>query len=380
MARSRHLIWVVLAAFLSGCGAADVDPTGAEQRSVTGLRFLGGMNSDGFLRANGPRALEFPRDHGPHPAYRNEWWYVTGNLFSARGRHFGFELTFFRLGLEPAGQNLGMAPEGTSVWMAHFAVTDPASDRFFAAERMARDDARLAFARGESLDVRVEDWHLAGSDSDRAQLHAAADGYAVDLELTGLRGLVLQGDGGYDRKGPEAGNASYYYSVPRIAAHGTIETPDTPLPVAVSGGAWLDREWGTSALSPGVEGWDWFALQLSDGRSLMYYRLRNSAGGSTEFSGGVLVDADGSARRLGPDAIEAEAIGHWRSPGTGVTYPVEWRLRLADEGLDLKVQPLMDEQELRLSVRYWEGAVEISGESAGGSVQGVGYLELAGYR
>jgi len=194
--------------------------------------------------------------------------------------------------------------------------------------------------------------------------------------LSAEKPVTLNGNDGLDLKGPEPGNASYYYSIPRLSVHGNVRVAGQD--VAVSGLAWMDREWSTSALSPGIGGWDWFALHLSDGRDLMFYRLRRADGGSSEYSKGSLIEGDGVVRRLGAGDVEVEVRRRWRSAISGIEYPVEWSMKIPGTGIDLELAPLIDDQELDLAVRYWEGAVR-SVQGAGGAVTAEGYLELAGY-
>jgi predicted secreted hydrolase len=185
----------------------------------------------------------------------------------------------------------------------------------------------------------------------------------------------LHGDRGVDAKGPEAGNASHYYSLPRLRARGAVQVDGESS--EVEGLAWMDREWGTSALSPGVAGWDWFALHLSDGRDLMFYRLRNVDGSASPFSGGSLIDAHGTREELSAADAELTVLREWQSPKTGTRYPVAWRLAVPKGGIDVTIEPRLDDQEIDLSVRYWEGAVRAATTS--GAPAGDGYLELAGY-
>jgi predicted secreted hydrolase len=264
--------------------------------------------------------------------------------------------------------------------MAHFALTDTSNERFMAAERLARGALGLAGARSAPLHVWVKDWSVEGAaDSVSADLRLRArDGpVGIDLALTTGRPPVAQGDRGLDTKGPETGNASFYYSWPRLEVAGSIEKEGAR--VEVEGQAWMDREWGTSALSAGVVGWDWFALHLSDGRSLMYYRLRDENGGAAPFSSGMLVDASGIGRSLGVGDVRLEPLEWWTSDVSGVQYPVRWRLDIPSEALQLEVEPYLQNQELNLSVRYWEGAVRAVGAAGGARLEADGYLELAGY-
>jgi predicted secreted hydrolase len=351
----------------------------------TGLRFLAeGDGDDAFARALTPRAFEFPRDHGAHNEYRSEWWYFTGNLETADARHFGFELTFFRFALDAAAPERASEWGTSQAWMAHFALTDTQAGDFMAAERFARGALGLAGAEAAPFRVWVEDWSAdartaAGGDGDAfaARLEARDGGYALDLELVAMKEPVANGEDGLDRKGSGAGNASYYYSISRLSAQGTVTTPQGRF--AVEGSAWLDREWGTSALEDGAVGWDWFALQLDDGRDLMFYRLRRADGSAIPYSGGSLIGADGSRRALAADDVRLEPTATWTSRASGVRYPVAWRLGIPSLDIELAVTPYLENQELDLTVRYWEGAVRARGTAGGAPVGGRGYLELAGY-
>jgi predicted secreted hydrolase len=367
-------------ALLAGCGEASQERTDAQQR--TGLRLLGGEAGDGFARATVPREFAFPTDHGAHREYRTEWWYFTGNLATTRGRHFGFELTFFRYALAAGGaaREDASAWRTEQVWMAHFAITDTDGGRFFARERLTREALELAGADAEPLRIWVKDWTAAGAaanDDLTLRLDARDDVIALQLDLTATVPHVAHGDGGVDAKGAGNGNASHYYSVPRLAANGRVTVEGESF--AVSGLAWLDREWSTSSLDPGTEGWDWFALHLSDGSSLMFYRLRAQGGGATPYSSGSLVRAGGMRIPLAADDVTLTVLDHWTSRTTGVRYPVAWRLAAPKAGITLDVVPYLEDQELDLSVRYWEGAVRAVGRGPGGSLTGQGYLELAGY-
>jgi predicted secreted hydrolase len=365
---------------LAGCADSRDDGLVASQ-SLTGIRFLTASPASGFDRATGPRAFSFPADHGAHAGYRTEWWYFTGNLTGSSGNAYGFELTFFKFALpvEPAARESRFATD--TIWMAHFALTDIAAASFVADERLSRGTLGLAGATLEPFRVWVEDWSADGdfrSSAGRMRLRAESEAAAIDLELSGFERIVLQGEHGLDRKGPELGNASYYYSAPRLGVTGIVRSGNRAAE-QVGGHVWMDREWGTSALSVGVTGWDWFALRLDDGRDLMFYRLRRTDGSATSFSGGTLTDAAGVTRRLRADDVELEIAELWRSPASNVTYPIGWRMKVPEEELDLVITPSLRDQELRLSVRYWEGAVAITGRSAAEEIRGQGYLELAGY-
>ena len=361
----RDCGWLILLVLLVGCGGEPPTETAKPLQVAT---LLGG-NADadaGFTRATAPVPLEFPRDHGPHPAYRSEWWYWTGNLKTAAGREFGFQFTVFRFALTAQATARPSAWAADSAWLAHLTVTDIATGRFVARERSARGAAGLAGATGEPFRVWCDGWEIGGSPW---RLQADAGEIALDLTLEPGKAPVLQGDRGLSQKGAAPGNASIYYSLTRMPTTGTVRVGGERH--AVSGSAWMDREWSTSALEPGVVGWDWFALQLADGRELMFYRLRRADGTATSFSAGSLVAADGTVTRLSAAEVTITSDQTWTSP-RGTRYPARWRLRARD--LDLLITPRVADQELDVSVRYWEGAVAVSG-----SVAGVGYVELAGY-
>jgi predicted secreted hydrolase len=349
---------------------------GMRSGTATGMSFLGGADAGGFAKATAPRAFEFPADYGSHPAFRTEWWYYTGNLFDSNGRHFGFELTFFRYALAPESPASASAWATNQVYMAHFAVTDTKSGQLLADERLARGAVGLAGAEADPFRVWVQAWSAA-AEGDGFRLSAKAPEMGIDLVLGSVKPPVPQGDQGLDRKGPEPGNASYYYSLTRLEARGTVTVGGVA--ADVRGTAWMDREWSTSALSPEDTGWDWFALQLSDGRDVMFYRLRRKDGSASPFSGGVVVDANGRRERLGVGDVVLDPLEFWTSEKSGARYPVAWRLRAERVGLDLTVRPYVRNQEIDLSVRYWEGAVKIEGSAGGEPIDGNGYLELAGY-
>jgi predicted secreted hydrolase len=327
----------------------------------------------GFARALAPRAFSFPADHGPHPQFRSEWWYLTGHLH-AGARRFGYQLTIFRQALAPEGPARASAWATRQAYMGHLAVTDEAGRRFVAFERLAREGLRLAGA--ELAQVWVEDWRLRPSFP--LELEAGEPGQ-VELALTVApgRGPIPQGENGLSRKGPEPGNASYYYSCTRLPTEGQLTLGGERF--AVTGESWYDREWSTSALGPALAGWDWLALHLSDGRDLMVYRLRHQDGTPSAESRATLIEASGATRLFGPEAFRVSAAAWWNSPHTGARYPVAVAVEIPGAGLRVDTRPLLEDQELRLSFRYWEGAVTAAGRAGGAPLTGSGYLELTGY-
>lgn len=382
----------VLAAAFWGIGVLR-PPPGPPEAYNSVAEQLGEGSLAGYERVMTPRAFEFPRDHGPHPGYRHEWWYYTGNLAGPEGRRFGFQLTFFRIALSPAPAQGTSAWRSEAVYMAHFALTDVEAGQFHHVQRLSRDGLGLAGATpgpekpDAPFSVWLEDWRvedIGGEDCDPGEacgavsLSAQAEGFGLELSLSAAKPLVLQGDRGLSQKSAEPGNASYYYSLTRLAVTGEVRLGAKRLPV--SGSAWMDREWSTSALGPEQVGWDWFALQLSDGSELMFYQLRRRDGGPDPHSAGVRVDRAGHVQRLGTEDVRLEVREHWTSPTTGVKYPAGWTLSLPERRLELDITPVLAEQELtRTAVRYWEGAVDVRGRTDGRALAGVGYVELAGY-
>ena len=337
-----------------------------------------------FERADRPRAFVFPEDHGPHAGFRTEWWYFTGNLADRSGRRFGYQVTFFRTQLAPRVEPRAGSLAAASMWMAHFTVSDVDGGEFHDFERFARESLGIAAAASAPPAVRLQDWSAAFSADGRSVRLAAREG-AVELalELESSKPPVLQGEAGLSRKNAGAGNASYYYSVPRLATRGVLRLGDNRFEFA--GDSWLDREWSSGALARDQVGWDWFALQLDDGTELMWYRLRHAPGADgaapsdDPFDAGSITARDGSVRRLVAGELAVEVESTWTSPRTGGVYPSAWRLRVPSSELELSVRPLLADQELSGTFRYWEGAVEVRGTRAGAPLAGRGYVELVGY-
>jgi len=369
--RAAWLLLVLVA--MPSCGA----PRGSREAPPVTLR-LASPEPLAFARASVPRAFRLPDDHGPHFEFQTEWWYYTGQLRSEDGRRFGFQLTFFRRGLSPGPPPVsGLATN--QVYFAHFAVSDVAADRHASAERVSRGAAGLAGASGEPFRVFVEDWTADATSPDGGMLRLRArDGALVlDLELRATKPLVAHGDRGLSPKSGEPGNASYYVGYTRMTARGRVGTDGAG--VAAAGEAWFDHEWSTSALGPNAVGWDWWSLQLDDGRELMLFEIRHADGRRGEASSGTLVEPDGRGRRLQPADFEVKVPRRWTSPHTRADYPAAWSIRVPSESLALDVEPLVADQEMRTSFVYWEGAVSLTGTSRGRPLGGQGYVELTGY-
>ncbi|WP_298816655.1 lipocalin-like domain-containing protein [Chloroflexus sp.] len=369
---SSLLFLIGMAGFALSACAAPAQPT--VRASIGAIEAVNAGNNEGFERVVTPRPFVFPIDHGPHPTFQTEWWYYTGNLTAENGRRFGFQLTFFRRALTPDPPARESAWAASEIYMAHFALSDIDGDRFYAFERFSRAAADLAGASGDPFRVFLHDWSVEGIGPEgmTMRLYAAQDGVAIDLTVVNSRPPVLQGNAGVSQKGSQIGNASAYYSLTRMVSNGVIRIGEETY--QVSGLTWMDREWGTSALEEGLTGWDWFALQLESGHDLMYYQLREADGSPSPFVGGSLLLPDNTVIILGPGDVELSVTDTWRSPRSGAVYPSGWRLRIPDYGIDLIVTPALRDQELPVTVVYWEGAVEVSG-----SIRGRGYVELTGY-
>lgn len=342
------------------------------------LRLAPAEDGTSFAQALQPRTFVLPRDHGPHFEYQTEWWYYTGNLTAAPARHFGFQLTLFRRGLTPGPPaDAGLATN--QIYFAHFALTDVEARRHRFSERFARGAGGLAGAMGSPYRAWIEDWTVTSlnAEGSRVQLTAKNHDDSLDLTLEAEKPITLHGDRGLSPKSSERGNASYYVGYTRLRAVGRVTSAGAAHEVA--GQAWFDHEWSTSALGPAAVGWDWFSLQLGDGRELMYFQIRRADGGLEPVSGGTLVEPDGSTRRLLATDVAIEVLGHWTSAETNALYPSGWRLRVPSAQLDLTISPRIPAQEMRTSFTYWEGAVRLEGSGAEGAMTGQGYVELTGY-
>ena len=373
MPRLRVCLVALLASVAVGSVLAD--ETGAQTSQLADL--LGSDADPAFARAIAPREFVFPEDHGPHPEFRNEWWYVTGNLDNEDGERFGFELTIFRFALTPSVALSESAWRTNQVYIAHLAVTDANNERFYVAQRYSRGAVGLAGAQAAPFRVWIDDWEMAERmETDTWRLVANDEDFGIDFSLTALKPPVLNGIDGLSQKSADPANASYYYSITRLQTRGSLRVGEKDY--TVSGLSWLDREWSTSALAADQVGWDWFALQLDDGSDLMLYGLRLQDGTRDPASAGTFVDANGDASHLAYDDVEISVLEEWSSPEGG-SYPSRWLLRVPRFGLELNVSPVISDQELFTTVRYWEGAVDVAGEHDRQPIEGRGYVELTGY-
>jgi len=342
----------------------------------------------GYLQVTGPCGLEFPRDHGPHPGFRTEWWYYTGNLVTETGRRFGFQLTFFRRQLTPFGASAEW-PDPHSAWrtrqvyLAHAAVADISGKRHLQAEQASREALGMAgwVQDGDEMKVFVRDWSAVIL-PERQRLEVSADGFAFQLELTPSKEPVRHGIDGYSRKGATAERASCYYSMPRLETTGTV-TLANQQPISVTGVSWMDHEFSTAPLEPGTVGWDWFSIQLADRSEFMIYLLRREDGSLDPASSGTYVDPLGVPRYLERGRFEVDVLDSWRSKRSGAVYPSVWRVKIPLAGIDVVVSSNLPDQEMRpadlTGITYWEGSVAAKGAKGAAAIEGQGYVELTGY-
>ena len=331
-----------------------------------------------------PRAghlLEFPRDHGSHPDFKIEWWYLTGHLFAGE-RRFGFQATFFRLGQEPvdvaAGEDFGTS----QIYLAHMGLSDPATGAFLHEERLNRGGWDAGAKVGD-LDVHNSNWRLRRTATGMSLEGSIRADAAISLQLTPQKNHVVFGEDGISRKGPEGTAASYYITYPRLAAGGTVTIAGETLDV--KGEAWMDHEISSSQLDRNQIGWDWTCIQLFDGREIMGYVLRTDEGSPSDYSKLVWIAGDGTLTHVPYPDYEWRHGGSWKSPATGATYPISPLLVTTDPGSgesrQFRLVPLMEAQEMSGGaggVSYWEGACDVRDEITG-KIVGRAYLEMTGY-
>lgn len=322
-----------------------------------------GTGASGFAIPAVGQELTFPKDHGAHPEYRIEWWYLTANLETPEGEELGVQWTLFRSALRPK------AAEGWSsdqVWMGHAALTEP--DRHHVAERFGRGGTGQAGVSNAPFHAWIDDWEMTSPDDtlNRLSLSARGDTFSYNLELGTDAPLVLHGEAGYSIKS-QSGQASYYYAQPSYSVTGTVEIDGTSQPVV--GNAWLDREWSSQPLDGDQTGWDWFSLRFDTGEKLMGFILRSETG---DYSSGTWISPDNRATPLEPGMFRATPIELTRVSDRDV--PTTWRVEVADHNVDVVVKALNPRAWMATQFPYWEGPVEVSG-----SHQGRGYMEMTGY-
>jgi predicted secreted hydrolase len=338
----------------------------------------------GFRSAEPGYRYQFPRDHGTHDDFRTEWWYYTGHLAAENGRRFGYQVTFFRRGVEP--DRAGANPSRWTIrqlYLAHVALSDLDRKQFRYAEKVSRAGLGKAGAETGRLRTWIDRWSVEASASphEHHRLQAAAGEFSLDLTVTPEKPPVVHGEHGVSRKGGAPPQASHYYSFPRLATAGALTVDGERF--TVQGTSWMDHEFGSGDLGDDLAGWDWFSVQLTNKTELMLYRLRRSDGTVAPVSSGTAILPDGRTRHLSATDIRVEVLDHWASRSSGGRYPSRWRVAVPALDLSLDLRPLLADQELATSrstqVTYWEGAVEVSGRLRGAPVSGQGYVELTGY-
>jgi predicted secreted hydrolase len=321
-----------------------------------------------------PTPLAFPRDYGAHPDFRTEWWYVTGWLQTPDNKPLGFQVTFFRSATEhdPANPSR-FAPK--QLIIAHVALSDPHVGRLLHDEKSARAGFSLAYAKEGNTDVKLDDWQFLREADGRYRATLAARDFTLQLALQPTQPLMLQGERGFSRKGPQLQQSSHYYSEPQLRVTGTVSRNGRQ--EAVSGSAWLDHEWSTSVLAADAAGWDWVGANLNDGSALMAFQIR-SRSGAVLWAHAALRTVAGQMTQYGPNEVRFVPQRRWRSPRTGASYPVATELQTGP--IRWQLTPLQDDQELdsrrSTGAVYWEGATTFSRD---GKQAGRGYLEMTGY-
>ena len=322
---------------------------------------------------------KFPRDHGAHPSYKTEWWYYVGHLKDTQGKRYGFELAFFRVGLDGSVEN-SSAFTPRDLYFSHFAISDIGAQKFWYAEKMNRSGPGLAGASQGGMNLWNENWRIWRSGLGH---HLKADGgiYSLDLTVQSPISAVLEGVRGYSKKGFNEENASLYYSFPNFIADGQLRIGSDLK--TVHGSAWMDHEFFSGDMDPYETGWDWFGLQLSDNTELMIYLMRQKDGSFNPASSGTFINRLGKSIRLVSGTYQTKVLDTWTSPRTGAVYPIHWQITVPFRGLSLDVTASIPDQELDTAkstqVVYWEGSVDIRGTRAGKAIRGEGYMELTGY-
>lgn len=324
--------------------------------------------------------FKFPRDHASHPEYKIEWWYYSGNLTTKNSRQFGYQLTFFRVGVKNRPKN----PSRWAVrdlFMTHLAISDLRAGKFHFAEKINRSGPGWAGAASKSYRVWNGQWKAQLNKFGEHELRARNKDFGIKLNLNPNKRPTLHGLLGVSQKGTQPGNSSHYYSLTRMLTKGSIWIGSEHF--KVSGISWMDHEFGTTFLEPEQIGWDWFGIQLNNGTDIMLFQLRRSDGQSDPHSSGTFISASGLTKKLNFLDFILKPLTTWRSPNSHALYPIKWHLEIPTLFLNLKIQAVMLDQELRAQkstgVTYWEGAVEILGTRGQQPIQGKGYLEMTGY-
>jgi predicted secreted hydrolase len=335
------------------------------------------------------RKLMFPADHYSHPDFRTEWWYYTGHLETESGKKYGYQVTFFRFGVRDRQKEMKGPPLFTELYMAHFALSDIAAKKFRFRERINRGIAGKAGGRGydDKADAATdrylvwnEDWKVEGDERNHS-IQVNDRGVRLRLSVKSLKAPTLHGDNGHSQKGEGEGRASYYYSLTRMQTDGELTIDGKP--EKVRGLSWMDHEFGSNQLREDQVGWDWFSIQLDNQTELMLYLMRRKDGSVDPHSSGTLVGPNGATKHLKLSDYRVEVLDRWKSPASGASYPMKWKVAIPEENIALEIDPEFAAQELITNrstrVTYWEGAVKIRGTFGNKPASGRGYVEMTGY-
>lgn len=368
------LLRLLLVLLLSACSEKAAQPVALNLTDI-----LGGKDIEGFERALEPREFVFPEDHAAHAGFRNEWWYLTGNVADQEDKRYGYQVTFFRTAIRAPGLQIPASTDYSrwavrDLWMAHVAVTDINGRTHYATQRFSRADPGLAGAVINPLRIWLDDWKLASAQNNDFpwKLDIRDQDFSLQLSLITAKEPVLHGDRGLSQKSATPGNASYYYSYTRLNTAGQLCLKDHC--TEVKGLSWFDREWSTSSLDEQQSGWDWFSLQFDSGEELMYFQLLDLDGQPDSNSSGSWIDRQGRRRAISQRQMHLQILSRWQSPD-GQRYPVRWQMDYLPDGKSWIVQAAVQDQLMDLAIQYWEGAVEIySAQSM--QLVGRGYLEM----
>jgi predicted secreted hydrolase len=352
--------------------------------------FTSTLLSQEFKRALPGKTFSFPQDHFSHPEFKTEWWYYSGHLQSLDqgSKSFGYQLTFFRTGLNRDTKNQKSKWSIQDLYFAHLAITDESKNKFQYLEKISRGSLGEAgaspYKTGEkAFRVWIENWSVEGKGPAMQDhfLKAGDKNFGIDLMLAPQKNPIIHGQNGISQKAEGEGYASHYYSIPRLKTEGKIFLQNKEIPV--KGTSWMDHEFGSSQLREYQVGWDWFSLQLNKGMELMFYQIRHRDRKIDPYSSGTIIYADGTHQHLSKKEFQIEVLDQWKSSKSGAIYPSKWKIRVPGHQIELTLSPTVKNQELitkeSTRVTYWEGSIKVEGKYQGSPINGLGYVELTGY-
>jgi predicted secreted hydrolase len=357
---------------------------------LTLVSFTSTLLGQDFKRALPGRTFSFPQDHFSHPEFKTEWWYYSGHLQSLGNdnRSFGYQLTFFRTGLNRDTKNQKSKWSIQDLYFAHLAITDESKKKFEYLEKISRgslgEAGAVSYKTGEkTFRVWIENWSVEGKGPTMQDhsLKAGDKNLGIDLMLTPEKNPVIHGQNGISQKAEGEGYASHYYSITRLKTEGRIFLQNKEIPV--KGMSWMDHEFGSSQLREYQAGWDWFSIQLDKGMELMFYQIRWRDGKIDPYSSGTIIYADGTHKHLSKKEFQIEVLDQWKSSKSKAVYPSKWKIKVPGHQIELTLSPTVKNQELitkeSTRVTYWEGSIKVEGKYQGSPTKGLGYAELTGY-